>query len=224
MWLRRVTVPCRCFGGGKHPPGPRHLARNLALLLVAVTGLLLPGGDPPMTELLIGLLLVVNIALTLAVVHRQNEQGKVLAQVVSDRGEPAALDVLPGDRVGEFEVTTMDGQAVSRTGLRGATLIAFMAPGCPSCEYSLPEFVSRAAAAPRGREQVIAVVLGTSLGAGPMREMLAPFARVITEEQERGPLAQAFGVAALPAFALLDGDTMVASYPLADRIPDAIPA
>ena len=177
-----------------------------------------------MSDVIIGLLLLVNIALTLAVVRRQNDQGRLLTQVFSDRGEPAALDVMPGDRIGDFAVTTADGRAISRTDLQGSTLVAFLAPGCPSCEYSLPEFVTRAAAAPRGRDQVIAIVLGSSLGAGPMREILTPVAHVLTEEQERGPLAQAFGVAALPAFALLDGDTVVASYALPDRLPDAIPA
>ncbi len=180
--------------------------------------------DSPAAAIIVGVLILVNIALTLALVRRQNEQGRLLAQVVSDRGEPAALDVLPGDRIGDFAATTVDGREMSRTHLQGSTLVAFMAPGCPSCEYSLPEFVSRAAAAPRGRDQVLAVVLGTSLGAGKMCEMLTPVAQVLTEEQERGPLARAFGVAALPAFALLSGDTVVASYPLADRIPDAIPA
>jgi len=177
-----------------------------------------------MTDVIIGLLVLVNVALTLAVVRRQNEQGRLLTQVVSDRGEPAALDVLPGDQVGDFAATTVDGRTLSRTDLRGSTLVAFMAPGCPSCEYSLPEFVSRAAGAPRGRDQVLAVVLGTSLGAGPMRDMLAPVAQVLTEDQDRGPPARAFGVTALPAFALLTDDTVVASYPLADRIPESIPA
>ena len=177
-----------------------------------------------MTELVIGVLCLVNIALTLAVVRRQNNQQKLLARIVSGSGEPAALEVLPGDRIGDFATTTLDGRAVSRTALTGSTLVAFMAPGCPSCEHNLPEFVTRAAAAPRGREQVLAVLLGSSLGAGPMRELLTPVAMVVTEEQEAGPLATAFGVAALPAFALLDGDTVVESYPLADRIPDAIPA
>ncbi len=177
-----------------------------------------------MTDVVIGLLVLANIALTLAVVRRQNDQSRLLTQMTSDRGEPAALDVMPGDQVGDFAATTVDGRAVSRTTLRGSTLVAFMAPGCPSCEHNLPEFVSRAATAPRGRDQVIAVVLGTSLGAGPMRDLLTPVAQVFTEEQERGPLARAFGVAALPAFALLEDDTVVASYPLADRIPETIPA
>jgi hypothetical protein len=180
--------------------------------------------DSPAAAIIIGLLCLVNIALTLAVVRRQNEQSRLLTQVISDRGEPASLDVLPGEQIGDFTATTVDGRPMSRSELRGSTLVAFMAPGCPSCEHSLPEFVSRAAAAPRGRDQVFAVVLGTSLGAGPMRDLLTPVAQVLTEEQERGPLARAFGVAALPAFALLADDTVVASYALPNRIPETIPA
>ena len=38
MWHRRVVVPCRCFGAGRHPPGPAQLIRNATLLLVAVAG------------------------------------------------------------------------------------------------------------------------------------------------------------------------------------------
>jgi hypothetical protein len=57
-----------------------------------------------------------------------------------------------------------------------------------------------------------------------MCELLAPVAQVLTEEEDRGPLARAFGVASLPAFAVLSGDTVVASYPLADRIPADLPA
>ncbi len=43
MWRRRVTVPCRCFGAGRHPPGPAQLLRNGVLLLIAVVGAALSG-------------------------------------------------------------------------------------------------------------------------------------------------------------------------------------
>ena len=39
MIRRRVKVPCRCFGAGRHPPGAAHLSRNLTLLVVAAGGL-----------------------------------------------------------------------------------------------------------------------------------------------------------------------------------------
>lgn len=46
MWRRRVRVPCRCFGAGRHPPGRIQVGRNAALLLVAAVGAVLAaGGD-----------------------------------------------------------------------------------------------------------------------------------------------------------------------------------
>ncbi|TDC62948.1 methylamine utilization protein MauE [Actinomadura sp. GC306] len=49
MIRRRVRIPCRCFGAGRRPPGPPHIARNLALLAAAVTGLptSVAGDGPP---------------------------------------------------------------------------------------------------------------------------------------------------------------------------------
>lgn len=41
MIRRRVKVPCRCFGAGRHPPGTAHLARNLSLLVAAAGGLVM---------------------------------------------------------------------------------------------------------------------------------------------------------------------------------------
>jgi len=36
--LRGETAPCRCFGASERPIGPAHLARNGALLAVAIAG------------------------------------------------------------------------------------------------------------------------------------------------------------------------------------------
>jgi uncharacterized membrane protein len=45
--LRRGRpAPCRCFGAGDTPVGPRHLARNTVLLCFAVLGALAPGHLP----------------------------------------------------------------------------------------------------------------------------------------------------------------------------------
>lgn len=172
----------------------------------------------------VGALCLTNIALTLAVIRRLNEQGRLLTEpgrAPAARGYPPPLEVEPGTRVGDFAVTTLDGEPVSREGLRGATLMAFLAPGCQSCEHSLPEFVSRAESAPGGRDGVLAVVLGKGPGRDEMCAELAPVARILTEDEEGGPLVQAFGVGALPAFAVLADDVVVASYALAEQIPAA---
>ncbi|MFI0353126.1 TlpA family protein disulfide reductase [Actinomadura sp. 9N407] len=170
----------------------------------------------------VGVLCLANIALTLAVIRRLNEQGRLLAErgrAPAAAGYPPPLEVEPGARVGDFTVTAMDGEPVSRADLHGSTLMAFMAPGCQSCEHSLPEFVARAGSAPGGRDHVLAVVLGKGPGRDELCAELAPVARVLTEEEEGGPVIQAFGIGALPAFAVLAGDVMVASYALPERIP-----
>ncbi|MFB4315243.1 TlpA family protein disulfide reductase [Actinomadura sp. 21ATH] len=169
----------------------------------------------------VGVLCLANIALTLAVIRRLNEQARLLSERgrAPAAGYPPPLEVEPGERVGDFTVTTMDGTPVSRADLRGSTLMAFMAPGCQSCEHSVPEFLARAGAAPGGRDRVLAVVLGKGPGRDELCAELAPVARVLTEEEENGPLVQAFGVGALPAFAVLAEDVMVASYALPERIP-----
>ncbi|GLZ16300.1 TlpA family protein [Actinomadura sp. NBRC 104425] len=169
----------------------------------------------------VGALCLVNTVLLLAVIRRLGEHTRLLADG-RPRGpaEPAPLDVAPGTRVGEFAVTAADGALVTRDDLTGTTLIGFLAPGCPLCEDSVPGFLERAQAAPGGRDQVLAVVLGTSAGVGELCERLAPVARVLTESEEGGPLVRAFGVGALPAYGVLRDDVMVASYALPERIPD----
>ena len=169
----------------------------------------------------VGVLCLANIALTLAVIRRLNEQGRLLAGGgrAPAPGYPPPLEVEPGERVGDFTVTAVDGEPVSRADLRDSTLMAFMAPGCQSCEHSLPEFLARAGSAPGGRDRVLAVVLGKGPGRDELCAELAPVARVLTEDEEGGPLVRAFGVGALPAFAVLAGDVVVASYALPERIP-----
>ncbi|TDC62947.1 hypothetical protein E1200_23975 [Actinomadura sp. GC306] len=172
--------------------------------------------------MVVGVLCLLNIALTLAVIRRLNEQARLLAEpgrAPAQRGYPPPLEIAPGERVGDFSVATVDGEPVSRAALPETTLVAFMAPGCQSCEQSLPDFLARADAAPGGRDGVLAIVLGKGPGRDELCAELAPVARVLTEDEEGGPLVQAFGVGALPAFGVLAGDVLVASYALAEQIP-----
>jgi thiol-disulfide isomerase/thioredoxin len=172
----------------------------------------------------IGVLCLVNIALTLGVVRRLGEHGRLLAQRAVPPAEPGAIGISPGTRVGDFAVISADGRPVSRTDLTGPTLVGFMAPGCPACEFSLPSFITRAESVPGGRDNVLAVVMGSREGSREVCDRLAPVARIVTEEEEGGPLVRAFGVGGLPAFALLSGSTVVASHSLPERLPDTTSA
>jgi thiol-disulfide isomerase/thioredoxin len=174
----------------------------------------------------IGVLCLVNTALLLGVVRRLNDLRRRpgVPAAGGGMGEAPPMTVRPGDKVGDFTVTATDGATVSRAGLDGPTLVAFLAPGCQACDFSVPAFIERAERAPGGREHVLAVVMGAPRFGDELRERLAPVARVLTEEEEGGPLVQAFGVLGLPAFALLSGGRMVASHSLPEKMPDSAAA
>ena len=53
---RGTAVPCRCFGASTAPLSRRHLLRNVALVVVALTGLLTPPHDLPPAGSVIALL------------------------------------------------------------------------------------------------------------------------------------------------------------------------
>ncbi|KAB2343653.1 TlpA family protein disulfide reductase [Actinomadura rudentiformis] len=176
---------------------------------------------------LIGVLSLINIALTLGIVRRLGDLQRPAAGVGGPGGpggDARPMTLSPGAKVGPFEVTAVDGSTVSHTDLTGPTLVAFLAPGCQACDFAVPSFLERAEQAPGGRDHVLVVIMGTPKLGMELREKLAPVARVLTEEVEAGPLVQAFGVIGLPAFALLSDGRMVSSHTEPEHIPDAAPA
>lgn len=168
----------------------------------------------------IAVLCLVNIALTFGVIRRLGELAAVGGGGCGDDGPPVTLQ--PGAAVGDFSATTVDGKPLSRADLRGATLVGFLAPGCPRCEDGLPAFIARAESVTGGRDHVLAVVLGDREAGRRVWDRLAPVARVVAEAEERGPLVRAFGVDSLPAFVLLSGATVVAGNAIPERLPGEV--
>ncbi|MGC5033160.1 TlpA family protein disulfide reductase [Micromonospora sp. DT229] len=238
MVRRGVREPCHCFGVAESPPGPAHVLRNLLLTAVALGGAALAFGGvrPPSLStltaepsgadmapssvllLVVTVLCLVNTTVLLVVLAQLRRQSTLLKVSIEGVENPEPIMLTAGATVGDFTATTVDGTSVSRAGLRGETLVGFLSPSCPACAESLPGFVARAEAIPGGREQTLAVVLGTGEAATQLCERLAPVAQVINEP-ERGPVARAFGVDGYPAFGLLSGDTVVASHFVLDRVP-----
>jgi peroxiredoxin len=176
------------------------------------------------TVTVIAVLSLVNTALMLGVLRRLGEQRWSPSPTVGGCAEAPPMMVQPGNRVGDFTVTAVDGGTVSRADLAGPTLVAFLAPGCQACDHSVPAFLERAERAPGGREHVLAVVMGSPRYSDELRERLAPVARVLTEEQEGGPLIKAFGVLGVPAFGLLSDGRMIASHTVPDELPEVAAA
>ncbi|MBL6277301.1 redoxin domain-containing protein [Micromonospora fiedleri] len=238
MVRRGVREPCRCFGVTERPPGPAHVIRNLLLTAVALGGAALAfggvrppspptltadptGGDMTLTTVLllvVTVLCLVNTTVLLVVLAQLRRQSTLLKVSIEGVENPEPIMLTAGATIGDFTATTVDGTPVSRAGLRGETLVAFLSPSCPACAESLPGFVARAEAIPGGRAQALAVVLGAGEAATQLCERLTPVARVVNEP-ERGPVARAFGVDGYPAFGLLSDDTVIASHFVLDRVP-----
>lgn len=176
------------------------------------------------TVTVIGVLSLINTALILGVIRRLGELRWHSSPTVGSAAEAPPMTVRPGSRVGDFAVTAVDGGTVSRADLTGPTLVAFLAPGCQACDFSVPAFIERAERAPGGRDHVLAVLMGSPRFGEELRERLAPVARVLTEEEEGGPLVKAFGVLGLPAFGVLSDGRMVASHPLPEELPEVAAA
>jgi thiol-disulfide isomerase/thioredoxin len=163
----------------------------------------------------VGILCGVNLLLTFGVVRRLREHAELLA------GTPRPVDndspVPVGSVVGEFSVTTADGEVVTRDSLDGGTVVGFFSPGCGPCEELLPRFVEYAASE---AVRVVAVVAAPDMQAGEMAAQLAPVARVVVEGAFGGPVSTAFGVRGYPALCVVDGDgTVIAGGSTMDALP-----
>ncbi len=168
----------------------------MALLVAAVT--------------VVGALGVVNLIFSLGVIRRLREHTEILDRLAAGGGAQGESVMLrPGETVGDFVATTMDGERVSRGALVGSTLVGFFSPDCAPCEERLPEFVDHAEHHPGGRRQVLAVIVAQDEDtAGPVVAELASVARVV-RDVGAGPVPRAFGVHGFPAFALVEPGGMV---------------
>jgi hypothetical protein len=158
----------------------------------------------------VGVLGVVNLVLSFGVIRRLRDHTELLNQLAGRRDEEETVMMRPGETVGAFAGTTVDGEAVSLGDLVGTTLVGFFSPRCTPCVERLPMFVEHARQHQGAGQQVIAVVVGDDDddNAGPLVATLAGVARVV-RDVDSGPMSTAFGVQGFPAFALVESDGVV---------------
>ncbi|WP_214319900.1 TlpA family protein disulfide reductase [Nonomuraea sediminis] len=163
--------------------------------------------------IVIGLLCVVDLVLTLAVIRRLREHTQRLAEV----GPMRSPLVQPGTTLGDFSATTVDGETVSRAFFSGPSVVAVFSTECASCHERLPEFTSYLADA--RPERVLAVVTGDAEEARRFTSELTSATVVV--EPMGGPVSRALQVSRFPSFYLVDGDAVVMA---ADTAPGSLPA
>lgn len=183
-----------------------------------------------MTALLIALAVtgatvaVLNLLLTVGVIRRLRQHTEQLAGLPAI-GAPTDIMIAAGEQADQFAAATTDGEPVSRDLLSGQTLVGVLSPDCGACKEQLPEFISRAAAFPGGRGQVLAVLAGEREQVQPYRERLEPVARVVIEPATGGPISTALRVQGFPSFAVLDSTgTVLGSGSDPHELPVMAPA
>ncbi|MGW6501124.1 TlpA family protein disulfide reductase [Nonomuraea angiospora] len=161
----------------------------------------------------VGLLCLVDLVLTLAVIRRLRVHTLRLAEL-APAGAPM---VQPGTTIGEFSATALGGETVSRAFFSGPSVVAVFSTECASCHERLPEFASYLA--DTRPERVLAVVAGDPDAARLFTGELTSATVVV--EPMGGPVSRALRVSRFPSFYLVDGDAVVVA---ADTAPARLPA
>ena len=157
----------------------------------------------------VGLLGLLNLVLTLAVVRR-------LRTLKDGSGRRAPVRVVPGLRtVGSkaphFAATTTTGRSAELASLAGRhAVIGFFSGTCEPCRDHLPGFVRVAGQLAEDSGQAIAVIRGTDEETADLLGLINDDVMVI-REPEGGPVGTAFAVKTYPALYLLDGSGTITS-------------
>jgi hypothetical protein len=153
---------------------------------------------------------LLDLALTLGVIRRLREHTELISGL-SSGGRQTYPILAKGKTAGPFEAVATTGEPVSADRLPERTLVGAFAPHCSACAEKLPAFVGLAKAFPGGRDQVIAVVVGTEDEAETYRAQLEPVARVVIEPPMTGEIGAALELNSFPAFGILDESGTVIS-------------
>jgi len=153
---------------------------------------------------------LLNLVLTVAVIRRLKEHTELINQGSLRSSAPDEITLPAGSQVGDFRAVTGDDRVVTRDDLREGLLVAFFSPHCPSCEEQKPAFVRYAAGLPGGRDDVIAVLLGSPEELEGLRAELSGIAQIVIEPDVDGGMSKAFGLSGYPAFCLMGQDGVLA--------------
>ncbi|SDH79135.1 TlpA family protein disulfide reductase [Nonomuraea jiangxiensis] len=159
---------------------------------------------------IVGAICLLNLLLTIAVIRRLREHTELINRGNAQASGQGEITLPAGARVGDFRVVTGDNREVTRDDLREGLLVAFFSPRCPSCEEQKPAFVRYASGLSGGRDDVIAVLLGSPEELEGLREELSGVAQIVIEADVEGDMSTAFGLSGYPAFCLMGQDGVLA--------------
>lgn len=159
-------------------------------------------------------LVVLDLALSLAIVRRLREDRAARAQVAHP-----FLARLVGQPVPELVAVANDGSAVTAGRLReGSWFAAFVSVGCGACHDDLPRLREHVAARRAAGDPVLVVVSDEAGDGGELAATVAEDALVVVESAAR-PVSEAFGVEAYPTYLEVDGGAVVDAHLSMTEVP-----
>lgn len=165
---------------------------------------------------LLGVLCLMNIALSLAMVRRLREFGERLTGHPAP-GVPQPQLLASGTPLPDFHATDLTGQPVSLP--TGPGIVGFFSTGCDVCHTQVAPFVQLAGESGFDRTDVLAVVITDKGSDGAdMARALASAATVVVEQPD-GPTAVAFRVSAFPSFYLVADGVVRAGSVVVRKLP-----
>ncbi|NUR60410.1 MAG: hypothetical protein HOV87_17380 [Catenulispora sp.] len=252
--IRRLNVPCPCFGASTAPVGKRHVLRNAVFLGFAVFGAWQDGqaGHPSLLRertampyvvaalVLVGGVACLNLVLTFAMIRAAKGQPAptALGPVPGPPGPTSGpghatkpnnalpAELVPGSAVEPFTARATDGSEVDWSQMdTDGMLVGFFSTACASCRMKVPEFVGNVAVRRLGRGRALALVVGDPAEMGDSVATLAEACQVVVEDVD-GPVATAFGgVHSFPRFVVFDAEGRItASSPVMWELPEAVRA
>lgn len=170
---------------------------------------------------LVGLLCLLDLLLTMAVIRRLREHTNQLAALRAAGPPPGLLPV--GSPLPALTVHSIDGEQISSEETP-PQLLAFLSTTCDVCTTQLPDLVQFLQAGRIARSAAIVVIIGPDSAEGQhLVNELGPVVTVIREPMD-GPIGKAFSVNVFPTFYLVSDGVVGANAISVARLPQPVAA
>lgn len=163
--------------------------------------------------LVLTVLVLLNLALTLAVIRRLRQQ-----MADQERWGMQSLSPPVGTPIPDFTAETTDGTTITADTLRtGRALIAFLSIGCTACHEQMPQLREHVTALRAAGDHVLVAV---NAGQASDSDLISAFTGVapVVAEGEGRPVAAAFGIDGYPTYVMVEDGSVSDVYPTARDI------
>lgn len=157
---------------------------------------------------LVGVLCLLNLTLTFAMLRRLREHQAELGRLSGGMPPPFGDDLV-GRPVPRFHAAAVDGASVTRDSLLGRPrLVGFFSAGCQPCHEQAPEFGKWLSEQGGDSSEGVAVVTDSGPEADELVALLRDKATVVTGS-DAFAVADAFAVSGFPTFLQVDAEGVV---------------